>query len=118
MYRVIARNGVTKQSFSFFVIPAKAGIQKEKGWISHQVRNDRNRRGIASLTLAMTGVTGVIARNGVTKQSFSFFVIPAKAGIQKGKGWIPHQVRNDRNRRGIASLSLAMTGDKKGVIDV
>jgi hypothetical protein len=54
----------------------------------------------------------------VTKQSFSFFVIPAKAGIQKGKGWIPHQVRNDRNRRGIASLSLAMTGDKKGVIDV
>ncbi len=41
----------------------------------------------------------VIARNEVTKQSFSFFVIPAKAGIQKEKGWIPHQVRNDRNRR-------------------
>ena len=64
------------------------------------------------------GYDCVIVRNGVTKQSFSFFVIPAKAGIQKEKSWIPHQVRNDRNRREIASLSLAMTGDKKGVIDV
>jgi hypothetical protein len=23
------------------------------------------------------------------------FVIPAKAGIQKKRNWIPHQVRND-----------------------
>jgi hypothetical protein len=27
-----------------------------------------------------------------------YFVIPAKAGIQRKRDWIPHQVRNDRNK--------------------
>jgi type II secretory pathway pseudopilin PulG len=33
------------------------------------------------------------------RNSFTHFVIPAKAGIQKNKDWIPHQVRNDSKTR-------------------
>ena len=30
--------------------------------------------------------------------NFTQTVIPAKAGIQRNKDWIPHQVRNDTSR--------------------